>query len=408
MKTVIGLALGFDSARAVALQGGKIAWIGETALDTAEGMAQRIAELLKSAPRKNLGRPRVVAAIGPAFAQTRIISGLPPLNDVRILSRIISEGTSRFFLRNGTPLLTGSVQCIEPGRVWASAFDEYAVNAVLEGCAASGCRVVGIAPTVAVLGAGLRGDRLSWADGPVAAEIELEDGELVAVRRRPRNSVGASVEPEACQALAALGDGSCRFADAYGAAVLAPNPPLALRPGGNVANSSIPRWRIALAASIAGVALILAMATPGWMASRTARNAEARLADLAEARNAAAVADGQLKLFSSVLDEVARFDRDRRSITFLLAEITRALPEGHALLTLQVDSAGGTIVAVASESMSVMAALQSIRGIASAEVVEPVTAEWVGDRELTRVTVRFLWPNGTEVPAETGDGGEAD
>lgn len=404
MKTFVGLALGFDSARAVAVRGGKIIWVGETVLDAPESMARGIADLLSGVPRGSVGRPRVSAVIGPAFAQTRIIGGLPPLEDTRLLSRIVREGTSRFFLKNGTPLLTGLVQGIEPGRVWASAFDGPVVDAVLEGCAAARCHVVGVAPTVAVLGVALKGDCILWTDGPVGAEIELAHGKLVAVRRTAGSFIESPAELQPCEELAILGDGAWRFADAYGAAVCASNPPLAIRPGRAGGDpTAAPRWRITLAGSVAGLAIIAALVGPGWMALRTAREAQARLGELAEVRNAAAIAEDQLRRFSLVLDEVAAFDEGRRSITLLLAEISSALPKGNALVTFRVDSTGGTVIALALEPASVMAAVESVPGIASPQIIGPVTRELVGDRELERMTIRFLWPDRAEMSGHSGD-----
>ncbi len=401
MRTMLGIAIAHDRVRAVALRAGSVAWAAEVEVDSPDRMADAVAELLSAVPFRRMRRPPVALAIGPACAQTRVIGGLPPLKDVRVLSRMVREGSGRFFLRNGIPLLTSGVRVIEPGRVWAAAFDEPVVDAVLAGCRATRFRVRGVAPSVAVLGAALEGDCIVWADGPVHAEVEFANGDIVAVRRWPQPTE-EGVEPlRPREALAKLGDRAWRFADAYGAAVCAADLPLALRPGRAVAGPAVaPHWRLAAAATAAAAAAAAALTGPGLVAQRSARESAARLAELAEARNAAIVAEAQLERFNTVLDEVAAFDAERRSITLLLAEITRALPDGNALVAFRVDSAGGTVVAVSPRAAGVVAALEKVPGIASPRIVGPVTRERVGARELERITVRFLLAGGDRMGSE--------
>lgn len=390
MRTVLGLAIARDRIRAVLLKSCTVAWAAEAEVESRERLAEAVVRLLAAAPRGRLRRPPVVAAIGPAAAQVRMISGLPPLTDVRLLSRMIREGSSRFFLKNGVPLVTGGVWLIERGRVWAAAYDEPVVDAVLAGCRGARFRVHGVVPTAAVLGAALEGDRLRWADGSVHAEVELANGELVAVRRKP-NPLAEDAEAYRPRGpLAKLGEAAWRYADAYGAAACGAQVPLALRPGRRAADPPVPpRWRLGLAAAAASTAAVAAVVGPGLLAERSARVAEARLAELAEARNLAVVAESELARFTAVLQEVAAFDTGRRSMTLLLAGITRALPEGNALVAFRVDSAGGSVIGVGPRATGIVAALETVEGIASPQIIGPVTRERVGDRELERVTVRF-------------------
>jgi hypothetical protein len=132
------------------------------------------------------------------------------------------------------------------------------------------------------------------------------------------------------------------------------------------------------------------MVGPGLVAQHSIRASELRLAELAEARGAAVVAESQLIRFNEVLSQVAAFDAGRRSLTLLLADVTRALPEGNALVTFRVDSAGGMLIAIAPRAAGVVAALEAVPGTASPQIVGPVTRERIGERELERVTVRFL------------------
>lgn len=407
MSVVLGLAIANDRVRAVAVRAERVVWFGEAELESHDRIADVVAKLLSAALRGRMRRPSVVVAIGPSFTQTRVIGGLPPMKDTTVLARIIREGTSRFFLQNGIPLVTGNVRVIEPGRVWASAFDEPVVNAAIAGCRAARFRVRAVVPTTAVLGAAFEVDQLLWGDGPVHAEIEIAHGDVIAVRRRPHVLAEDHAYPSTREALSKIGVDAWRFADAYGAAVRASNPPLALKPGrGDFAPSEVPRWRLGVAAMLALGASVVALAAPGFVAQARARAAEARLAELAEARSVAVVAETQLARFTTVLNEVAAFDAERRSITMLLADITRVLPDGNAIVTFRVDSAGGTIVAVAPRAAGVVAALEDVPGIVSPQIVGPVTRERVGERELERITVRFLLANREPYPSGSMVGGD--
>jgi hypothetical protein len=101
------------------------------------------------------------------------------------------------------------------------------------------------------------------------------------------------------------------------------------------------------------------------------------------------VAGAELRRVTAALDEVAAFDASRRPATTLLAELTRALPDGAAMVALRIDSAGGSLVAVAPRAPAVLMPLERVPGIRAPEIVGPVTREVLGGREVERVTVRF-------------------
>jgi hypothetical protein len=191
-------------------------------------------------------------------------------------------------------------------------------------------------------------------------------------------------------ALAVLGEEGWRFADAYGAAVLPATEALAVRRGeGGRRREDVPPWRLGVACAAAFVALAFAAVAPAWRAMQAGEAVTARLALVHRHRRAAAAEERELARVTAALREVAAFDSLRRSPILALADLTRALPEGTALVAVRADTAGGSIVALAPRAASVLAPLERVPGIGATEIVGPVTSEQAAGREVERVTVRY-------------------
>lgn len=391
MKTRIGLAVAHGSIRAVLVRGDALLWAGEDELDDASQVAEAVARLLHAVPGRRWRRHRVNAAVGPTFAQLRSVSGLPPITDASMLARLVQQGATRFFLRNGAPLITTGVQSIRPGSVWVGAFDEPIVRAVVEGCRRAGIRLGAVTPSLAAIAFGLEGDEFLWPDGPVTAYLKLEAGQIVSVRRRmERECLSEEDMPVARQALTLVQDRAWRFADAYGAAVLPVNAQLVVHPTKRVASTGrVPHWRLAVALVALTLGTTWALLAPGLAAERASRDARRVLAVLSETRQAATLADADLRSITSVLNDVARFDAARRSALLLLSGLTKVLPERSALLTLRTDSAGGTLVALAPRAAQVVTPLERMTGITRVQIVGPVTREVLGTQQLERITLQF-------------------
>jgi hypothetical protein len=278
-----------------------------------------------------------------------------------------------------------------PGIVWAGALDEPAARAAEAGCRAAGLQVDAFVPAAVALAHGLEDGRHLWADGAVAAEVEVAGGTLTAVRRLSAATAQGDARPVA--ALAALGEQGWRFADAYGAAVLPAAEPLAVRRGeGGRRREDVPPWRLGVAAAAACIALAGAAVAPAWRAMQAEERAAATLAQVQRQRRAASAAERELATVTRALREVAAFDSARRSPILALADLARALPEGSALVAVRADTAGGSIVALAPRAAAVMAPLERVPGIGSPEIVGPVTSEVAAGRRVERVTVRFRRP----------------
>jgi hypothetical protein len=387
MTLILGIAVGADRIRAVTLKGGRIVAATESELEPGDSLQAAVAALLADTPLPRFPRPRVVVALGPSRAQTRRIAGLPPLQDARLLAQAVREGAGKFFLRNGVPLATTGVRMVEPGTVWAAALDEPAVRAVEAGCRAAGIRTVRFVPAVAVLGRALTDEQVLWPDGAAVAEVQLERGELRSVRRLSAARAPLAPPPRPVAALARLGEEGWRFADAYGAASLPEYEPMVVRVGG--AAGGVPRWRLALAGGALAAALAFAAVAPALRAMGAEDEARARIAAVHDRRRAAADTERELARMTAPLARAAEFDARRYSPTLLLADLTAALPPGTAIVAFRVDTAAGSVVALAPRAAAVVGPLEKVPGIVAPEIVGPVTREGLAGRELERVTIRF-------------------
>lgn len=388
MSVSLGIAVGADRVRAVALNAGRIVAATEAEVGPGDSLAGAVAELLAGTPLPRFPRARVTVAVGPSLAQTRRITGLPPLEDAALLAQLVGEAAGKFFLRNGAPLATTGVRMAEPGTVWAAALDERTVRAVEAGCRTARLRVSRFVPAVAVLGHALAEAQVLWPDGGAVAEVRLRGGDMESVRRLSAAQAPAAPPPRTVPALARLGEAGWRFADAYGAALLPEYEPLVLQVAGTGAGG-VSRSRLALAGGALAAAAVFAAVAPGFRGVDAEDRAAGRIAAVQDRRRAAAETERELARVTEALAEAAAFDAKGYSPTLLLADLTAALPPGTALVAFRADTAGGSVVALAPRAAAVVQPLERVPAIVAPEIVGPVTREAVAGRELERVTVRF-------------------
>jgi hypothetical protein len=197
--------------------------------------------------------------------------------------------------------------------------------------------------------------------------------------------------PLAVPGLAALGADGWRFADAYGAAVASVRDPLAYRPARAASAAPIRTWRLVAAGIACALALASAILGPTLTARHAAAQATGVLAVLARQRLGAESAESDLVHVSRALDEVAAFDSDRHPATLLINDLAHSLPTGGALVSLRVDSAGGTLVALAPRAAILIERLEHVPGLTTPTFVGPVTREVAGSSEVERVAIHFNW-----------------
>jgi hypothetical protein len=345
VTVVIGLSVEHDHLRAVGVRGVRVVWGMESAVVRGTLLNDALAGFLTKLPLGRFGRPRLTVALAPAFAQTKLLAGVPPLSDVRALERAVSEHAARFFLKNGIPLVTTSVRRDAEGRVWGAALQKPVVDRIVTACRASRVRLAGIVPA-------------------------------------------ADVSRGATDALTPLGAEAAQFGAAYGAAVL--SDALTWRAGAS-APEDAPRWRLMLIAGGAALALIAAALAPALAWRVSEHRAVVHLARMARQSQSARRLAHDVELVTEALNEVGAFDSGRRPVTLLMASLAGGLPDGAALLALHVDSSGGSIVALAPRGGALLTRLERVSGVAAPEIIGPVTRETPGGREVERVTVRFRW-----------------
>lgn len=397
-RSGLGVAIGQDTLRVVAVRSDRVLWAAEGPIDSAQSLVWSVEDalgrLLSSAPSAGLLRQSVTVAVGPSRSQTRRLSGLPPSRDRAIIRQLVHANVQRFFLRNGVPLTATGVRVLDAETAIGAVIETPVIEAVIVACAKLGLRLKAVVPTTDALARDMVSPLATWHDGDVSVELLTSDGQLADVRRPIAAGVGANTNEAfpAPTALACLGGDAARFADAYGAAVADVHDSLAIRGAELHRSHHLPRWRLVAAGGIAAFAIIAALAAPRIAATSESRRAERRLATIGDSGVVAAGAMVDLRQVTAALDEVASFDAGRRSTTLLLGELTRVLPPDVFLITVRLDSSGGSLIALASRSSDVMAQLERLQWAGSAEIVGPVTRERVNAVERERLTVRFRWP----------------
>jgi hypothetical protein len=396
---VIGLSIASDHLRAVGVRAGEVRWTLEAERSAEGDLASEIVTLLHHATLPRWPRPMVAVAIGPAASQTKRLTGLPLIADVTALRAVVRESASRFFLRNGVPLVVSGVRVTEPGMAWAAAFEEPVVQGVEVACRTLRLRVRLIAPTVVALPRGLRdADSIEWDDGAVRAELTIAAQAMTATRRVSNNVDHDNIDcenprsapaPRVVDALRVLGDDGWRFADAYGATQLPSDEPLALRIMSGDLDAGVSRRSIRVAAAALCIATMAAIVAPGLSSAVHNHRTGRELAALGARQRDAGRAERDLARMDAALAEVSVFDASRRSPTLLLASLAHALPETTVLVTVRIDSTGATIAILAPRAAAALAAVDSMAQVTSPEILGPVTKEVVGTRELERATMHF-------------------
>jgi hypothetical protein len=381
----IGVSIYHDALRVVVVRGSAIIWRGEAAVRDPEALAGELAALIATAPRSKWQNREAVGAIGPRAAQLKRVAGMPASAGDRALSDAVRLNAARFFLRNGAPLVTSDVSR-RNGEFWCAALHAPVVAALAEACRIRGVRFRGCVPSAAALGAGLTDGRVVWSDGDAVEEVILDLGECAGVRRMHSGErVVTGVRPP----LAALGPDGARFADAYGAAIAGARSPLLVDPA---AAPRAMRRRMFIRVAL-GICILTAsagvVAGPGIRGTLRERSAIARLKELSARSAAPLAAMRDLSSGTQVVRRVDAFASSRRSMVVLLGSLSQQLPDSTAIVSLHVDSIGGTLVALAPVGTTVLPGIAGASGIASAEITGAVTRETVAGAVLQRLVTAF-------------------
>jgi len=123
-----------------------------------------------------------------------------------------------------------------------------------------------------------------------------------------------------------------------------------------------------------------------WAAGR----ARARLAAVRDDQRQTVFSTlAQLDRVGAILEGTRRFAASRSPMTPLLSDLTRVLPDGSVLASIDLGDEQGQLVALSSNATAVLATVGRMPWARSVEIVGPVQREAVGGHEVQRVTVRW-------------------
>ncbi len=368
-------ALLFDRRR-------NVVWHANAELSDAGALANAVSTLLLAAASKARGRP-VVALLGCAHAQLKMITGLPQIADVGVLTRIIGETPRRFFAVGGIATVTGLAERDENNRVWCAAYDRAIVDEIVTGVAAARLRLAAVVPILAFAPAYLANGETVYIDDNTEVVAHVEHGRLAAITRR-RRPTEAAIDAEQLAEQESIELAAARCATT--------THPLAWRPAPAGSFGGHGRRLAVLSAAAVTLALIASLAgTAG--AIRAGSAASARLVNLGDAPRQLATATAALQQTTSSIEQIEHFAESRRSICKLLRDITKALPDSTAITTLRVDSIGVALTAVSPHVADIVPALTSVSGAVMPQLAGAATREMIGGARLERATLRFRFPH---------------
>jgi hypothetical protein len=378
-RAVIGLGVGSTSVRAVLVRNGTIIWRTTRTWGPGVPLEDAVKEVLEECRGRGWSRPTVTAALGPAFSQFRPLHGLPQGVAALTASQLIKANPDRFFV-GAVGAIHVTAASASDGRLWGGALDASIVAAIARGCVVAGHRIAGCAPTVALLGAQLSNGVLEWRDGSHAVTAAYVAGMPTRIRR-DRSSGEDSLREEA----------ESDYADAIAAATSAASPFL-FDP---LAANRVRRVRRALRSTLAvsfGFAVLASVLGPGLRAQRRAARAAEAYSLISNEAAVAARRQEQVRMDDEARASVADFLGAARPLTALLADLTRAMPESTAIISLRVDGRGVAMVALAPAGAEVVASFAGIRSIERPQIVGAITRERLAERDLQRVALvaRFV------------------
>ena len=389
LRPRLGLGISRRRVSAVLVDGGVVKWAASRARPDDEPLAHALGALLAACPRSRWRPPVVVAAVGPAAAQLKLVADLPPLTEPGTIAAVVREQASRFFLKNGVPLVFSGARATSPTSAWVAAFEEPVVRDVAAACHDAGLTLHVVTPTAVALQFATPAATVVWRDDDIELAVTYADGAPSHVRTSAGQELVAETT-EVAQSFVGIGQHASVYLEAAGATRVPRREPIVLAGSALRLTQPPSRRRLVAAGAACAAAVIVALLTPVGASIRVEHAARSKEAAVHTRVSAAERDARELGVTTAALGTLASFSQSRRSLSLLLAQLTRALPEGSALIAVQVDSAGtGSVVAIGPHAAAVVDAVERVPGLASPEIVGPVTRETAGAKQVDRVTVRF-------------------
>ncbi|HXT16506.1 MAG TPA: hypothetical protein VN706_12790 [Gemmatimonadaceae bacterium] len=350
---MIGYRLGLDVAdheiRAVLVARRNVRWSHRESIVGVDGLPEAVSRVIATMPRTRR-RPHVQFGLSGARAQIKRLEGLPPLENEKLLNAVVRENTSAFFLARSR-VVVPPLYMSSDGARFGAALDVSSVNTVMGEARRRGLLVDLVLPTTSAL----------------------------------THVVHDTVPP----ALRSLADDATPYVGAYAVANASRRTPLALRPRDAANTTSMRRMATAAAVLLVVVAGAMAVLAPGLRATRELRVARSMLARYGRLDSTATRVQDQLRAATQLLDTHARFETERGSIERLLGDITRALPDSTALVTLRADSAEVSFVATGPSVADLLPELGAVSQTEAARITGSVTRETLAGAKLERASFRL-------------------
>jgi len=313
--------------------------------------------------------------------QVKRLTDLPPSRDRKALRAIVRESPGRFFLKNGVPLETTCELLPDDGTIWAAAYDGELIDDIDRACRRARWRLQTLVPVAVALRLATREQSVGWQDGDLHLEVTYHGTALGQLRcaRDAKDMLSNAVAD----------DRRAHLLAAFGATQIARREPLAVQRS-VLFNTRPSRTQLLVAAAFFALALLCWWLTPPFVSTIRAKNAQRALSHLASRVSADRRDAMALDTLTAKLRDIAAFEARTRSMSLLLAEITRALPDSCTITQLQVvDSTGGSLVALAPRAAEIVDALERVPLIVAPTIAGPVASQSLGGRSLERVSVAF-------------------
>lgn len=403
MSVRIGLYVGHDYLAALVLGRRGIDWSRTLERGSDGTIQEQLRAILLEVPRQRRIRTSVWVAVGPTMAQVKCLRSLPPLASPESVRQLVEGAPAKYFVATGTDAsVTAPMR--DPQGWWVAVASGDLIGAIGETCAKCGFRIGGVRPIAAVLAHALATPHaaatIPWIDGGLSLEVTAMNTTPVAANYRAAQQDERIAVPALNPALQGLGTDAWMLAGAFAAARAGHLAPLQFRYATDVRSRTKQRMFRAAAIGLVALAMGAAMAGPGLAANRERDRSEAALRQLSGSASVALAERSALDRRRATLKQLHAFAASRRSVTSFLSALTMELPDSTAIVTLRLDTLGGTVVLLSPPAAAVLASVSAAPGVVGLQLTAPITREAVGPLELRRMALRFKFSRAPATPGK--------
>ncbi len=372
-RTRLTLWITGDGFTLLADRSGDIAQVVYPRVNTEAPSADSITSLLRDA-RKQRERADLVVVLGYPDAHVRQLDALPTTNDATQIHEAVALDISRYF--RARPEGNTLLGVWRGNDTWLAADASTSVLANIEIAARdAGVRLRFIVPSISVAAEQKGNGFARWQTSGVLIEAEIALGRAVRCRTRlveRESTTDAAEQP----AISVSSEVAARSTGAFD-------------PASKFHRQASWRRRRGIAV-LAAVGLLIAwLGAPGLTALYRLQSAERDLlllnATLAFAEDSLAAYSWYMARAGGIASFYARNGAELRE----LSAITAALPDGAAMLSLDMDTSAVRVVILAPEGASILPGAQVIPGWDAAALLGPITRESVNGSTFERAAIEL-------------------